>query len=258
MAVGLRVERPPEHSAAAATPSPSTTQSYAGLRHRPEDVSARGVLLVKIQIIPAAQLGHVREGRGGRRHSTLGDSHGSQAHTGESGQHSEPAQPLTAFPHGNLISRALAAASSPEVPIDQRKDARTLKRGNLFRALSLGGEIGRAVRWPGIPAASKGRDPRGAPRTHAARAVPDTHTHTCAKTGAATHAGENAVSYVLRLYGRVHRQETACMQIRRELATSIGRCATSVGPVSAAFASRWWSRDRHPRNASFLFRAPTA
>ena len=177
MAVGLRVERPPEHSAAAATPSPSTTQSYAGLRHRPEDVSARGVLLVKIQIIPAAQLGHVREGRGGRRHSTLGDSHGSQAHTGESGQHSEPAQPLTAFPHGNLISRALAAASSPEVPIDQRKDARTLKRGNLFRALSLGGEIGRAVRWPGIPAASKGRDPSR--RTaHAPHAPFPTHTRT--------------------------------------------------------------------------------
>ena len=115
MAVGLRVERPPEHSAAAATPSPSTTQSYAGLRHRPEDVSARGVLLVKIQIIPAAQLGHVREGRGGRRHSTLGDSHGSQAHTRESAQHSEPAQPLTAFPHGNLISRVLAAASALRV-----------------------------------------------------------------------------------------------------------------------------------------------
>ena len=233
------MERPPEHSAAAATPSPSTTQSYAGLRHRPEDVSARGVLLVKFQIIPAAQLGHVREGRGGRRHSTLGDSHGSQAHTGESGQHSESPQPLTAFPHGNLISRVLAAASSREVPIDQRKDARTLKRGNPFRALSLGGEIGRAVSaGPGSRQPARAATPAGVP------AVPDTHTHTCAKTGRITHAGDRKLSSLTSLRveftGSVCAVFAACLHM-----ASVA--ATSVDPVSAAFASRWWSRDANPR-----------
>jgi len=234
------VERPPEHSAAAATPSPSTTQSYAGLRHRPEDVSARGVLLVKIQIIPAAQLGHVREGRGGRRHSTLGDSHGSQAHTGESGQHSEPAQPLTAFPHGNLISRVLAAASSREVPIDQRKDARTLKRGKAFRALSLGGEIGRAVSaGPGSrpPAASK-----GGPRPQQAHPPFPTHTHV-RKPDALRTRGKRLSSLTslrVEFTGSVCAVFAACLHMAWV-------AATSVDPVSAAFASRWWSRDANPR-----------
>ena len=55
----------------------------------------------------------------------------------------EAVLPLRAFPHGNLISSALAGASSREVPIDQRKDARTLKSGTDFRGLSVRAEIGR-------------------------------------------------------------------------------------------------------------------
>ncbi len=179
------MERPPEHSAAAATPSPSTTQSYAGLRHRPEDVSARGVLLVKIQIIPAAQLGHVREGRGGRRHSTLGDSHGSHAHTGESAQHSGgcPATARLSARKSDLqCARGRELARGADRSTKRRENFK--KRHRFSRAFCEGGNraaVKISLSRSGIHAASSGtRDPQQparARRTHRTPFPPHTRTH---------------------------------------------------------------------------------